>query len=89
MLAGLVDSYPQLVHQVEDSRVVSAKRHLQTSWLSLQAEAADTNRHTLGLLVMGMLSAAVLGDVFTSPTPDQIPDWDQRSRSGARRAFDR
>ena len=28
--------------------------------------------HMLGFVGDGMLNAAVLGDVFTSPTPDQI-----------------
>ena len=71
MLAGLVDGYPQLVHQVEDSRVVAKNAtHKQVGLVS--GEAADTEPAHAGFVGDGMLSAAVLGDVFTSPTPDQI-----------------
>ena len=36
MLAGLVASYPQLIHQVEDSRVVAKTPPTNKSWLSLR-----------------------------------------------------
>lgn len=71
MLAGLVASYPQLIHQVEDSRVVAKNATHKQVGLVSGGGSGHEPAHA-GFVGDGMLSAAVSGDVFTSPTPDQI-----------------
>lgn len=71
MLAGIVRTYPQLVHQVADSRVI-AKNHQNKQVALVSGGGSGHEPAHAGFVGDGMLSAAVLGDVFTSPTPDQI-----------------
>lgn len=72
MLEGMVKSYPTLVHRVDDSRVIAKN---QTNNVQVGLVSGGGSGHEpahAGFVGDGMLSAAVLGDVFTSPTPDQI-----------------
>lgn len=71
MLAGIVKSYPELVHQVGDSRVI-AKNHQREQVGLVSGGGSGHEPAHAGFVGTGMLSVAVLGDVFTSPTPDQI-----------------
>ncbi|PQC28572.1 dihydroxyacetone kinase subunit DhaK [Enterococcus mundtii] len=71
MLEGIVKSYPELVHRVEDSRVI-AKNQLNEQVGLVSGGGSGHEPAHAGFVGDGMLSAAVLGDVFTSPTPDQI-----------------
>ncbi|MGK0606551.1 dihydroxyacetone kinase subunit DhaK [Enterococcus gilvus] len=71
MLIGIVNSYPSLVHRVEDSRVVAKNAPGKKVGLVSGGGSGHEPAHA-GFVGDGMLSAAVLGDVFTSPTPDQI-----------------
>lgn len=71
MLAGLAGSYPHLIHQVEDTRVL-AKNDQQPQVGLVSGGGSGHEPAHAGFVGDGMLSAAVLGDVFTSPTPDQI-----------------
>lgn len=71
MLEGIVKSYPGLVHRVEDSRVI-AKNQLNEQVGLVSGGGSGHEPAHAGFVGDGMLSAAVLGDVFTSPTPDQI-----------------
>lgn len=71
MLIGIVNSYPSLVHRVEDSRVVAKNAPAKQVGLVSGGGSGHEPAHA-GFVGDGMLSAAVLGDVFTSPTPDQI-----------------
>lgn len=71
MLSGLVASYPKLVHRVEDSRVVAKNESKKQVALVSGGGSGHEPSHA-GFVGDGMLSAAVAGDVFTSPTPDQI-----------------
>lgn len=70
-LEGIVKSYPELVHHVEDSRVI-AKNQLNEQVGLVSGGGSGHEPAHAGFVGDGMLSAAVLGDVFTSPTPDQI-----------------
>lgn len=70
-LEGIVKSYPELVHRVEDSRVI-AKNQLNEQVGLVSGGGSGHEPAHAGFVGDGMLSAAVLGDVFTSPTPDQI-----------------
>lgn len=71
MLNGIVKSYPSLVHRVDDSRVVAKNDAMKQVGLVSGGGSGHEPAHA-GFVGKGMLSAAVLGDVFTSPTPDQI-----------------
>lgn len=71
MLSGLVISYPEMIHQVADSRVVAKNDQVEQVGLVSGGGSGHEPAHA-GFVGAGMLSAAVLGDVFTSPTPDQI-----------------
>ncbi|MFP3775473.1 dihydroxyacetone kinase subunit DhaK [Enterococcus mundtii] len=71
MLEGIVKSYPELVHRVEDSRVI-AKNQLNEQVGLVSGGGSGHEPAHAGFVGDGMLSAAVLGDVFTSPTPVQI-----------------
>lgn len=71
MLSGIVKSYPSLVHRVADSRVIAKNDKLKQVGLVSGGGSGHEPAHA-GFVGKGMLSAAVLGDVFTSPTPDQI-----------------
>lgn len=71
MQQGLVKSYPYLIHQVSDSRVIAKNKQQPQVGLVSGGGSGHEPAHA-GFVGDGMLSAAVLGDVFTSPTPDQI-----------------
>ncbi len=71
MLEGLVKSYPELIHRVDDSRVVAKNQQAEQVGLVSGGGSGHEPAHA-GFVGDGMLSAAVLGDVFTSPTPDQV-----------------
>lgn len=71
MLKGIVRSYPELVHRVADSRVI-AKNSKEAQVALVSGGGSGHEPSHAGFVGDGMLSAAVLGDVFTSPTPDQI-----------------
>lgn len=71
MLNGIVKSYAALVHRVSDSRVIAKNDKTNQVGLVSGGGSGHEPAHA-GFVGKGMLSAAVLGDVFTSPTPDQI-----------------
>lgn len=71
MLQGIARSYPELIHQINDSRVI-AKNELKKQVGLVSGGGSGHEPAHAGFVGEGMLSAAVLGDVFTSPTPDQI-----------------
>lgn len=71
MLQGIVKSYPELIHRVADSRVIAKNEEVEQVGLVSGGGSGHEPAHA-GFVGNGMLSAAVLGDVFTSPTPDQV-----------------
>lgn len=71
MLQGIARSYPELIHQINDSRVI-VKNELKKQVGLVSGGGSGHEPAHAGFVGEGMLSAAVLGDVFTSPTPDQI-----------------
>ncbi|MGO2083650.1 dihydroxyacetone kinase subunit DhaK [Vagococcus sp.] len=71
MLSGMVKSYPSLIKRVEESRVVAQVAPSNQVGLVSGGGSGHEPAHA-GFVGTGMLGAAVLGDVFTSPTPDQI-----------------
>lgn len=71
MLNGIVKSYPSLVHRVDDSRVIAKNDAMKQVGLVSGGGSGHEPAHA-GFVGNGMLSAAILEEVFTSPTPDQI-----------------
>ncbi|EUJ27196.1 dihydroxyacetone kinase subunit DhaK [Listeria floridensis FSL S10-1187] len=72
MVEGLAKSHPDLVERVPDTRVLARvdKRPGKVGLVSGGGSGHEPAH--AGYVGNGMLSAAVCGDVFTSPTPDQI-----------------
>ena len=74
MVKGMVRSYPQFISQVKDTEaVVRADKDSMTGKVGIVSGGGSGHEPThAGFVGKGMLSAAVCGQVFTSPTPDQI-----------------
>lgn len=71
MLNGLTDAYSSIVYRVRGANVVAAvSEHLQVGLVSGGGSGHEPAH--AGYVGSGMLQAAVCGEVFTSPTPDQI-----------------
>lgn len=71
MVAGLVGAYPDYVKQLPDTMVVVRRDDYDQVALVSGGGSGHEPAHA-GFVGDGMLSAAVCGQVFTSPTPDQI-----------------
>lgn len=71
MVAGLVGAYPDYVKQLPDTMVVARSDDYNQVALVSGGGSGHEPAHA-GFVGDGMLSAAVCGQVFTSPTPDQI-----------------
>lgn len=72
MLEGLVYSYSDIVERIPESDVIAKvdKGHKKVGLVSGGGSGHEPSH--AGFVGKGMLSAAVCGEVFTSPTPDQI-----------------
>lgn len=74
MVAGLVQAYPQHLKQLPDTEALV--RHDEASMAGkvgvISGGGSGHEPAHAGFVGPGMLSAAVAGQVFTSPTPDQI-----------------
>ncbi|MBC1563538.1 dihydroxyacetone kinase subunit DhaK [Listeria booriae] len=72
MVEGLVKTHSDLVYRVESTRVI-ARNDKRPGKVGLVSGGGSGHEPAhAGYVGKGMLSAAVCGDVFTSPTPDQI-----------------
>lgn len=71
MVSGLVAAYPDYVKQVAETLVVARTDDYEQVALVSGGGSGHEPAHA-GFVGDGMLSAAVCGQVFTSPTPDQI-----------------
>ena len=71
MVSGLVGAYPDYVKQVPETLVVARSDDYDQVALVSGGGSGHEPSHA-GFVGDGMLSAAVCGQVFTSPTPDQI-----------------
>ena len=74
MVQGLVRSYPELLKQIPETEAVVYNQdlncHPQVGLISGGGSGHEPAH--AGFVGDGMLTAAVCGQVFTSPTPDQI-----------------
>lgn len=81
MLEGLTSAYASLVYRVEGTDVVASKAaHAQVGLVSGGGSGHEPAH--AGFVGAGMLTAAVCGQVFTSPTPDQILEGIKVADSG-------
>ncbi|NYS33437.1 dihydroxyacetone kinase subunit DhaK [Streptococcus danieliae] len=72
MLQGLVAMHPEILHRQEDYQVL-VRNVGQPGRVGLISGGGSGHEPShAGFVGQGMLSAAVCGAVFTSPTPDQI-----------------
>ncbi|MGM0285703.1 MULTISPECIES: dihydroxyacetone kinase subunit DhaK [unclassified Enterococcus] len=71
MVCGLVEAYPDYIKRVPDTLVVARSDDYDQVALISGGGSGHEPSHA-GFVGEGMLSAAVCGQVFTSPTPDQI-----------------
>ncbi|ANK60350.1 dihydroxyacetone kinase subunit DhaK [Loigolactobacillus backii] len=74
MVEGMVRAYPQFVERLpETEALVRSDKSSMTGKVGLISGGGSGHEPThAGFIGEGMLSAAVCGQVFTSPTPDQI-----------------
>lgn len=74
MVDGLTRSYPQYVKQLPDTfALVRSNQASMENKVGIVSGGGSGHEPThAGFVGKGMLSAAVAGQVFTSPTPDQI-----------------
>lgn len=73
MLEGMVAAYPEYIRLVPELNIVVRKDAPMKGQVGLVSGGGSGHEPTHGGFVgKGMLTAACAGDVFTSPTPDQI-----------------
>ncbi|WP_407892334.1 dihydroxyacetone kinase subunit DhaK [Lacticaseibacillus sp. N501-2] len=74
MVDGLVRAYPQILEQIPDTTAVvrTDKDSMKGKVAVISGGGSGHEPTHAGFVGKGMLSAAVCGQVFTSPTPDQI-----------------
>jgi dihydroxyacetone kinase-like protein len=85
MVQGLVRSYPDYLEKIPETGVVY-RSDLQKIKGKVGIVSGGGSGHEpthAGFVGNGMLSAAVCGEVFTSPTPDQIFEAIKKVDSGA------
>lgn len=81
MLEGIVLSYPNYVRRIEGTRVIV--RNFTSGQVGLVSGGGSGHEPAhAGFVGDGMLCAAILGEVFTSPTPDQILEGIKSADSG-------
>lgn len=74
MVDGLVRSYPQFLEKLPNTEaMIRSDKASMTNKVGIVSGGGSGHEPThAGFVGAGMLSAAVAGQVFTSPTPDQI-----------------
>lgn len=74
MVDGMVRAYPQYLEKIKDTEaVVRSDKDSMKGKVGIVSGGGSGHEPThAGYVGKGMLSAAVCGEVFTSPTPDQI-----------------
>lgn len=74
MVTGMVKTYPQYIERIKNTNAVirSNKKSMQEKVGIVSGGGSGHEPAHAGFVGKGMLSAAVCGQVFTSPTPDQV-----------------
>lgn len=72
MLKGMTSAHPEYLQKLEGFNVVVRKNRSKNKVVLVSGGGSGHEPAHAGYVGRGMLDAAVLGEVFTSPTPDQI-----------------
>jgi dihydroxyacetone kinase-like protein len=84
MLEGMVLAYPEKLRQLEGTTVLVRKDAPVTGKVAIVSGGGSGHEPShAGYVGRGMLDAAVAGEVFTSPTPDQVYEAIKAVDSGA------
>ncbi|WP_182200727.1 dihydroxyacetone kinase subunit DhaK [Paraliobacillus salinarum] len=81
MLKGMLLAHDDLIEAIDNTNVVVAKDKPQTVGLVSGGGSGHEPAHA-GFVGDGMLRSAVLGEMFTSPTPDQVLEAIKASDTG-------
>lgn len=72
MVSGMIQAFPEELEQIDGTMVIKRKE-LSSNKVGLVSGGGSGHEPAhAGYVGKGMLDAAVAGEVFTSPTPDQI-----------------
>lgn len=82
MLNGLVFAYDSLVKRIPETMVIQRKLEKRGKVGLVSGGGSGHEPAHAGFVGKGMLSAAVAGQVFTSPTPDQVLEGIKASDEG-------
>ena len=83
MLEGLTYAYSDLVERVPETDVIVRKNTVEGKVGLVSGGGSGHEPSHAGFVGKGMLSAAVCGEVFTSPTPDQVLEGIKAADTGA------
>lgn len=83
MLEGLVYAHSDLIERIPETGVIFRKQETPQKVALISGGGSGHEPAHAGFVGAGMLSAAVCGPVFTSPTPDQILEAIQKADNGA------
>lgn len=83
MLDGIAFAYETLVERVPDTTVLARKAEKNGKVGLVSGGGSGHEPSHAGFVGAGMLSAAVSGQVFTSPTPDQVLEGIKAADEGA------
>ncbi|MDN6626999.1 MAG: dihydroxyacetone kinase subunit DhaK [Pisciglobus halotolerans] len=82
MVKGMVFAYDELIEQLPETNVVHRKAKKAGKVGLVSGGGSGHEPAHAGFVGKGMLSAAVCGEIFTSPTPDQILEAVKASDEG-------
>ncbi|MGY3779233.1 dihydroxyacetone kinase subunit DhaK [Isobaculum melis] len=83
MLEGFVYAHSDLIERIPETGVIIRKQETPHKVALISGGGSGHEPAHAGFVGAGMLSAAVCGPVFTSPTPDQILEAIQKADNGA------
>ena len=83
MLDGMVFAYDSLVERVPETMVIARKVEKKNKVGLVSGGGSGHEPAHAGFVGKGMLSSAVAGQVFTSPTPDQVLEGIKVADEGA------
>lgn len=81
MLEGIVASNPEKLVKIENFNVIARKNKTEKVGIVSGGGSGHEPAHA-GFVGVGMLDAAVSGEVFTSPTPDQVLEGIKAANNG-------
>jgi dihydroxyacetone kinase-like protein len=72
MVDGLVAAYPEYLNKLDNVNVLTRTHKAENKVAIVSGGGSDHEPAHAGYVGFGMLDGAVCGEVFTSPTPDQV-----------------